>query len=381
MYWLPLWLTLCALDPSWSTVAPAQLPPVTVRWEDPAQREVMVVEGARYRCRVATATSSVLSLTVDGRETLGAKGLSVCALDDKGQTWSPAPADVTPIWRVWQSGDWRRASEAKPRMNVFSASPYYWDAHLVDIPLITSDMLARYRRGVYHTLTRWDFGQNEATGAAPQTAGWRKPHDCSFAVANADQGAPQGALRLQLHGRDPYLSGPECRVVGPLDVVIRMRTTRGGGGNVYWSVDDGKGVQGAQSVDFRARGDGEWHECHIYVPETRTITMLRLDPPGENGAVDVAWIRVDKADPVDGLAPMRGELVFHAQPDRLAIEFRLGEPGFAECSPTVPTTARWTFDGTPTSAGQLGDRPMARLETAATVLGVAGCRADGAPAA
>jgi len=38
----------------WSTSAPAQLPSVTVRWEDPEQKDVVIVEGARYVCRVAT---------------------------------------------------------------------------------------------------------------------------------------------------------------------------------------------------------------------------------------------------------------------------------------------------------------------------------------
>ena len=34
--------------------APENLPRLTVRWEDPEQRDIFVVEGEKYECRVGT---------------------------------------------------------------------------------------------------------------------------------------------------------------------------------------------------------------------------------------------------------------------------------------------------------------------------------------
>lgn len=159
----------------WPTVAPEALPPVTVRWEDPAQTEVFVVEGARYRCRVATHPARILSLHVDGKNLLGPDGISLGVIDGAGSRWTPAPRGVIPTWSVWRR-QWVPATNARARMNIWSAGPYYWDAHLLDIPLVRAGSDAPPLRGeiVFHAHPdhlRIELRVDPAAGqAAPPTA-------------------------------------------------------------------------------------------------------------------------------------------------------------------------------------------------------------------
>lgn len=120
---------------SWVACAPEGLPQVTVRWEDWEQRDVFVVEGARYRCRVATQPARILSLQIDGKDLLGPTGIRLGFTDRDGVRYAPAPRDFKPRWDVWRR-QWVPAQDSRARMNVWSAGPYYWDAHLLDIPFV-----------------------------------------------------------------------------------------------------------------------------------------------------------------------------------------------------------------------------------------------------
>lgn len=120
----------------WLTCAPEQLPNVTVRWEDPAQQEIFVVESEAYRCRIATFPARILSLEIHGRDVLQTAGMAFGFVDDRGVRYAPAPREITPGWMTWQKDSYKPAHNARARMNVWHASPYYWDAHLLDIPLM-----------------------------------------------------------------------------------------------------------------------------------------------------------------------------------------------------------------------------------------------------
>ncbi|MBI2299549.1 MAG: hypothetical protein HYU66_11510 [Armatimonadetes bacterium] len=327
--------------------APAQLPQVTVRWEDPAQRDVFIVEGARYQCRVATLPARILSLIVDGKELLGAGGIEPAAVDVNGRPLVPAPAEVVPAWETWQGQNWHAASSARARMNVWSASPYYWDAHLLDIPLLATEDLTAYQGETNGpVLAEYDFSKDNA--------GWQGPHDCTLGRA------PDGAMRLTLTGGDPYLVGPPLDVPGPVTVRVRMRQRSGAGTAFYWTGEGDTGQRGDKVVIFNAQPDGEWHDYAVTLPDERRITGLRLDPPGTSGEVDVAWIRVHPAQAGKALPkPVRGELVLHAQADRLGIE--LGTEPVAGAPEVKRAELRWDAALAPAGAASVVERDGARL--------------------
>ncbi len=294
----------------WVGTAPSPMPTVTVRWEDPEQRDIVVVEGARYRCRVTTLPARILSLSVDGRELLGPDGMAVTATHASGRVYRPAPSEITPSWKVWRGQRWQPATSARARMNVWNAGPYYWDAHILDIPFVTDDDLKAYARREEPPLKVWDFAASNG--------------ECR-ALQNAELGrAPDGAMRIAVSGPDPYIGLPPLDVRGPIRVRLRLRTDVAGGGAIYWATEGG-GIEGSNVATFAVSADSAWHEYEVAIDAAKRVTALRFDPPGDSGITDVGWVRVLGPQP-SRPEPVRGEIVFHAQPDRLGIEVKLTAP-------------------------------------------------------
>ncbi|HEV3122827.1 MAG TPA: hypothetical protein VGY53_13025, partial [Isosphaeraceae bacterium] len=135
-------LIVCACGPlagAAPEVEPLYKKVLTVRWEDAEQKNVFVVEGAHYQCRVSTLPARILSLKIDGKDLLGPDGALLACEDAQGVHYVPVPAEFVPKWNVWQGQGYAPARSSRARMNIWSASPYYWDAHLLDIPLLSAN--------------------------------------------------------------------------------------------------------------------------------------------------------------------------------------------------------------------------------------------------
>lgn len=290
--------------------APRDLPPVTVRWEDPAQSETFVVEGARYQCRIATRPARILSLRVDGEDLLGPKGMELQVQDTSGRSFSPAPAGFTPQWDVWRRR-WVPATDSRARMNVWSAGPYYWDAHLLEIPFISDDALRATEGG--EPAVEWTFDDG--------LQGWQALNSSTATPAN-------GTMRIEMAGPDPYLQGPPVDLPNPVAAVIRLRTDVGGGAAFYWREGDEPGYTGAHVATFNVRADREWHDYRVILKGADRIRQIRFDPAGDAGTCEVDSIRLLALPAPDPNLPkpVRGELVFHAFPDQLRIEARFDVP-------------------------------------------------------
>ncbi len=334
----------------WLGPAPEQLPPVTVRWEDPAQQKVFAVEGARYSCRVGAYPARLLGLTVDGQHVLE-NGATFSVTDGRGNRYVPAPPELTPVWNVWRR-QWLAASDSRARMNVWNATPYYWDAHLLDIPLIDARMLDSLKDFTPKLLTAWSFKGN--------AAGWRAANNTRFTMR-------PDHLEVTLTGTDPYIMSPAVSLKGPIEVRVRMRTRMGGGGALYWATRK-DGLQGSHVLTFPVEGDGEWHDYRLRINTQDIVTMIRLDPAGDSGSAQLASVAVYSL-PDSGIHPpvIRGEWVFHAHPDHLRVQLRIEPPDGV----TGPFTAQWS--GLPASAIVTpGDRPLAQLTDRLACLGPRG---------
>ncbi|MCC7491609.1 MAG: hypothetical protein IT204_04650 [Fimbriimonadaceae bacterium] len=343
-------LSLLASDPAWATAAPAQLPPVTVRWLDHAQQETLLVQGARYECRLETLPLKITALRVDGQELLPAGGTVPTVVDAAGRRLTPAPADLLPAWDVWRGQRWQPATSARARMNVWNAGPYYWDAHLLDIPLLAPDEVAKYQAPLGPPLRTFDVSRSHE--------GWGNPHNVTLSRG-------PDCLRLTLTGEDPYLSLPACDLPGPVKLTVRLRTDHGGGGAVYYGVN-GQPIDGQFVLTFPVNGDSAWHEYAVNLGQAgQRITALRFDPPGEAGVVDVAEARLSAVPRAEERpAPARGELVLHAQPDRLALELRV-DPVAGR-----PAPQGWQLDlGSDLSSVSAGGQPLATVGGAALLGG------------
>ncbi|HSV72326.1 MAG TPA: hypothetical protein VLH79_01035 [Chthonomonadales bacterium] len=331
-------------------VALARPHPITVRWEDATQRDVFWVEGAHYRCRVATQPARILSVEVDGRPVPALAGASLVFVDATGGRWRPAPPDVTPEWLTYQFQSYQPARDSRARMNVWTAGPYYWDAHLMDIPLMREEDVAAARRvASAPPAVTWSF-----RGSA---AGWE-------ALQSARLEPSPESLRVAITGADPFVTSPPTSVQGPVDVVLRVRTRNGGGAALYWHTTGEPGFHGGKVAPFAIPSDGEWHDVRVRLPERGVLSRLRFDPPGETGQVEIAEVRLH---PVTGgsPAPARGELVFHAHRDHLRIEARV-DP--REGAPAMRTVAIEGPGLSGARAERIGTRTVVRSDGAGLLL-------------
>jgi hypothetical protein len=124
--------------------------------------------------------------------------------------------------------------------------------------------------------------------------GWAGAHDVGpLHVVN-------GALRIDIVGEDPYLSAP------PLDlaadsvktVVVRMRTTGGTFGKIYFQADGVKATAEEMCLHFPVKPGAEFVDIRIPVGEHRLwkghrIVGMRLDPEhgATPGVVEIESIR------------------------------------------------------------------------------------------
>jgi len=349
--WSCVWLGLTAaglmspVEADWPATAPEQLPPVTVRWLDGAQSEHFVVEGADYACRVATHPARIESLRIGDQELLP-DGAEPSFEDAAGELWRPAPRELTPDWKIWQR-NWVPAASSRARMNVWNAGPYYWDAHLLDIPFVKQSAL----------------DQLAAAQAAPPLAeygfdtdamGWTALHNCTISLVD-------GGLNVAVTGDDPYLESPPLDLPPRIMLELRLKSPASGGAAVYWATT-AAGYGGEQVRTFGVKGDGEWHDYRIQIDASAPLRRLRFDPPGSDGAVQLDRIVIRPVAESGDQAPIRGELIFHATPEQLRIEWRF-EP--AEGQP-APVTLRWL--GAPAGRAEaLAGRPAAVFPNAAVL--------------
>jgi hypothetical protein len=175
-----------------------QLPALTSYWEDANQQAVFVVEGEGYAMRVATQPARILSLRAGNREMLGPAG-AVPWAESAGQRVMPAAKDLVPDWDVHTGQKMKPATSSRARMNVWRASPHYWEIHLRDIPFVPDSAAEKPLRGhlVIHAhpdRAHFELRFEPEDGPAPMAAGWTAP------VTDASLGAAERRKILRAPG-------------------------------------------------------------------------------------------------------------------------------------------------------------------------------------
>ena len=104
---------------------------------------------------------------------------------------------------------------------------------------------------------------------------------CTAVVAN-------GALRVEVDGKAPFLGCGLVEHVGPCAVKLQLRSTAGGDGKIQWRTAGQQTLLPEQAVGFQVPGDGEWHEIEIALPVNGTLNHFRLHLPADKAPVDLA---------------------------------------------------------------------------------------------
>ena len=206
-------------------MAAVRLLALTSYWEDAAQQEVFVVEGERYVLRIATHPVRILSLQSNAKELLGSDGASPWVETPEGRA-VPAARDAVPNWQVHTGQKMKPATSSRARMNVWRASPHYWEIHLRDVPFVLSDAEANPLRGhlVIHAhpdRVHLELRFEPANDQKLTAAGW------SADIVEAETGATSGRA---------VLSFANAAVLAPPDGNFgeKGREWRAGPANTWW---------------------------------------------------------------------------------------------------------------------------------------------------
>lgn len=147
------------------------------------------------------------------------------------------------------------------------------------LQVLTSLWLAGQVWAAPKVIHEFDFTKPEAA------QGWTGLHSVGPLQTTAE------GLRVAITGEDPYFSSPALDFPArqPLWLVMRLKSSQGGFGQVFYF--DRLPSEEA-SRPFRA-GKEEWTEVRIALPPLGPRHRVRLDPPGEDGHVIIAWLRFE----------------------------------------------------------------------------------------
>lgn len=305
--------------------------PPTVRWVDWQQQNRFAVEGDDYALHVDTGPAKLASLRIGDVDLLGPAGVTLHAVGDAGRLSVP-PVEFVPEWETWKGQKYLPATSSRARMNVWSAGPYYWDAHLLDVPLMRDTDLAALRDApAVPPVAVFDFirGPNGFT-----------PLNGVTLTAVAGQGTD-----VRIDGSDPQVQSPALKVSGPSYLRVTLDSPTDGEMEIFWQAGDDAGYAGARRTVTRVTA-GKDQRVAVRIPDARGLTRLRIDPPGN---VRLKRLTIEPSPPSTAAPPLRGEFVFHAHRDALRITSKVDQavrqiewamPGF---NARPQTTAGRTF--------------------------------------
>ena len=156
--------------------------------------------------------------------------------------------------------------------------------------MLSAGMLcsALYAAAETRVLAEWTF---DGADAKP----WSANHSKDVRIEN-------GVLKGTITDWDPFIASPAFPVDATAGqaVVMRVRTTAGGNGNLYWTKEGEKMPQGKFNVPIVWIGDNEWHEYRVtpYWQSEKRISSFRIDfatPPNNSGTYEVDWVRLEEA--------------------------------------------------------------------------------------
>ncbi len=337
--------------------APENLPRLTVRWEDPEQRDIFVVEGEKYECRVGTVPARIVSLRWGGQDLLGPNGMVPEYVDEKGNVHVPPPEDEIPRFQqfcVQKPGPhpkWHPSLTSRARFNVWRAGPGYWQAWVNEIPFAPSPGVPPGSGEICWDFRKeagpWKAGPKVISLASDSTQGWHLRTEMGPVVVEADrlELKPPGRLELLLRGE------PTDQ---PFEATWQYRGEKNPPPDRSMKIDSWRAApRDLRRVSWKFSGGGVLEKLQLKLGTEGTGWQL----------VSLRWLPGEKED---SIVPT-GRIALHAHPDHLRIQLLPG----TETGSRNPAEWRWKVDAPGMSTSGLKNHPVATLGPV-SVLGPAG---------
>lgn len=98
----------------------------------------------------------------------------------------------------------------------------------------------------------------------------------------------KGALRVEADGRTPFLGTAQAKFSGPLKVMLRVRSPKGGKGKFAWKLAEQEQFpREGQSVEFSLPAGNKWTDIQLTLPVKGKVSLLRLYVPANVSPVEI----------------------------------------------------------------------------------------------
>ncbi|RLD12204.1 MAG: hypothetical protein DRI44_01440 [Chlamydiae bacterium] len=119
------------------------------------------------------------------------------------------------------------------------------------------------------------------------TEGWNN-------VINCDVKAKNGNLIITSSHDDPQVYLKNISFNGPIIISLKTKSKSRGTLQFFWTTPASPNPTSDKSATVISIPDGKWHEYSVEIPVKSKITMLRLDPYGAEGEMEIDWIKINE---------------------------------------------------------------------------------------
>ena len=133
---------------------------------------------------------------------------------------------------------------------------------------------------------------HEATPSTPPTKlspkgllGW--------ILRGADVEMNTDSLKLTPNARQPFMTIANLQLTGPIEVRIRIRSTRDGVGNLQWRTHEQEFFPEAKQLQSFELTAGKWREVKLQLATEGKLKHVRLFVPAPKSTTEIDWIEIN----------------------------------------------------------------------------------------
>ena len=133
---------------------------------------------------------------------------------------------------------------------------------------------------------------NEAARSTPPTK--LSPKSLlGWILRGADVEMDTESIKLTPNGRQPFMAIANLQLTGPIEVRIRIRSTRDGVGNLQWRTHEQEFFPEAKQLQSFGLTAGKWQEVKLQLATEGKLKHVRIFVPTSKNTTEIDWIEMN----------------------------------------------------------------------------------------
>lgn len=112
-------------------------------------------------------------------------------------------------------------------------------------------------------------------------------------LRGADVEMNTDSLKLTPNARQPFMTIANLQLTGPIEVRIRIRSTRDGVGNLQWRTHEQEFFPEAKQLQSFELTAGKWREVKLQLATDGKLKHVRLFVPAPKSTTEIDWIEIN----------------------------------------------------------------------------------------